>query len=1447
MNEMMVKKRKLVSGVLSVLLLLTLCLAIIPTPAASAAGLPLTEDFESYGNATSGYTSPVASTSTSTQPWKSVVGGSTTWSMDEEAASGGATQNHFLRQTDATTGITYVVTNDQWGAATPTIQSSDLTLSGKLKVTGANSTYAGLVARYSGSGTTATYYRFTMKKNSSSYQFYLEKVTGNTKISVPQTAGTPNASGVSVTNTTLSTSFDSLGYLPVKLQVIQNTDGSLTLQGYYGSTLILSGTDTTPYTSGQVGVYSYAGATAFDDIQVELKTAKEDFESYGNATSGYTSPVGSASTSAQPWKTVVGGSTSWQMGEEAAAVGLNHFLKQTDTTTGVTYVLSNDQWGATTPAIQTGDLTLIGKLKITGANSTYAGLVARYSGSGATATYYRFTMKKNSSSYQFYLEKVTGSSKISVPQTAGTPNASGVSVTNTTLGLAFDSLGYLPVKLQVIQNTDGSLKLEGYYGSTLVLSGTDTAPYTSGQVGLYSYAGATAFDDITATATSGSTSSLTVPSAPTNVTTSLPSTGAVNITWTASSTATGYNVKMASSGSGPFTTMNASPIAATNYTVTGLSVGQTYYFVVSAVNTAGEGSNSSPAISATPQTIANPPVSVSNSTQLAQAINAASPGAVIELENGNYATFSITGKHGDASNPIVIKAKNKGMAVFNAGPIKFTDSSYITIQDMTFVMDSTASNWIRITGCNHMRITNNYFHSPSSATDATKSSWVYIDGWSSHHNQVDHNLMENKKDRGKFILFDGNRDTVAGTYEITQYDVVEYNIFRNTLPRQENESEGIRLGVTDLVHLNAYATIQYNIFDHVDSDPEYVSVKSGGNVIRYNYFIESLGEVSLRSGNGSSVYGNMFIGNGREVLPTNPDSRTLGTGGVRVYGQNHKVYNNYFQGLTGTEWDATIALTTGDNDNLTQPIPSNNHYIAKNIMIANNTLVDNKGGIELGFVRYGMAPQNVTFANNVVVGGQQELIKIMTPIPGLSWSGNIMFPQQGMPLITGNSAALTETEVKVAYPMMKEAVLNLSQADYAWLWTSSEYDRLRSISYKKLAANSPAINSSIGNYGSGGALSFVTEDVEREARAGVPDVGADEYTADPLTDLTAPSWSSGTPLSLGTVTPRQVTLSWPAANDDTNIVGYRIYRNGVLYDTTFANKNSYTATELLTGTSYTFKIEALDQANRTTASNTITAATPAMTGITISGVPASIALGGGVKQLQVTAHFADSSTEDATEAGAAFTSSQAGVVSVSSGGGITGVALGSATVSASYNGFTSSALTITVKTPSQTKKVVDADTYVDSVTSTNANTNYSTTTTMLIQTDGGKQVGYMKVAVPTLSGTVDTVQLRLYVASAQAGADLLLHGIATDSWDPTLITAANQPARAFTDVGAGDLPVTAGSYVTFDVTKYVQTQSDGTLSFRLSMVSDDNPATVYTREYTDLNKAPTLIFTTITP
>ena len=100
-----------------------------------------------------------------------------------------------------------------------------------------------------------------------------------------------------------------------------------------------------------------------------------------------------------------------------------------------------------------------------------------------------------------------------------------------------------------------------------------------------------------ASATPSATPSVpTAPAAPANLT----ATGGnqqVSLFWTASSGATSYNVKRSTASGGPYTTV-ASPTNA-SYSDTSVSNGTTYYYVVTAVNTAGESANSNQA-SATP-------------------------------------------------------------------------------------------------------------------------------------------------------------------------------------------------------------------------------------------------------------------------------------------------------------------------------------------------------------------------------------------------------------------------------------------------------------------------------------------------------------------------------------------------------------------------------------------------------------------------------------------------------------------------------------------------------------------------------------------------------------------------------------------------------------------------------------------------------------------------------
>jgi hypothetical protein len=88
----------------------------------------------------------------------------------------------------------------------------------------------------------------------------------------------------------------------------------------------------------------------------------------------------------------------------------------------------------------------------------------------------------------------------------------------------------------------------------------------------------------------------TPPAAPTNLAATAGNAQA-SLTWSASSNATSYHVKRATASGGPYTQI-AAPTAAT-YTDASLSNGTPYYYVVSALDSAGESANSAQA-TATP-------------------------------------------------------------------------------------------------------------------------------------------------------------------------------------------------------------------------------------------------------------------------------------------------------------------------------------------------------------------------------------------------------------------------------------------------------------------------------------------------------------------------------------------------------------------------------------------------------------------------------------------------------------------------------------------------------------------------------------------------------------------------------------------------------------------------------------------------------------------------------
>jgi len=99
----------------------------------------------------------------------------------------------------------------------------------------------------------------------------------------------------------------------------------------------------------------------------------------------------------------------------------------------------------------------------------------------------------------------------------------------------------------------------------------------------------------------------TAPATPTGLAANGGDTQAA-LSWNASATALGYNLKRSTISNGTFSVI-ASNLTMLSFTNTGLTDGTTYYYVVSATNTVGESTNSS-AVSVQPVSMVSAPLSM---------------------------------------------------------------------------------------------------------------------------------------------------------------------------------------------------------------------------------------------------------------------------------------------------------------------------------------------------------------------------------------------------------------------------------------------------------------------------------------------------------------------------------------------------------------------------------------------------------------------------------------------------------------------------------------------------------------------------------------------------------------------------------------------------------------------------------------------------------------------
>ncbi len=339
---------------------------------------------------------------------------------------------------------------------------------------------------------------------------------------------------------------------------------------------------------------------------------------------------------------------------------------------------------------------------------------------------------------------------------------------------------------------------------------------------------------------------------------------------------------------------------------------------------------------------------------LAEAARVAEGGDTLVFKSGKYTieqavTFA-AGEGGKPGRPVTICAEKAGSVVLEGNSTAFAfklGAANVIVSGFVFkVQDETA---VKLDGANHVRITRCEFR----LRETDSFDWLVITGKGSHHNRVDRCRFAGKRHPGNYITIDGDS---AG--QQSQYDRIDHNHFCDIRPRAKNEKEAIRVGWSEVSLSSGFTVLEHNYFERCDGDPEIISIKSCDNTVRCNTIVDSMGVLSLRHGNRNTVHSNVILGKKRP-----------GCGGIRIYGEDHRIYNNYLAHLTGERFDAALALTNGDMDNARPGTRLDAHFRPRRIEIVNNSLIDNTHSIEIGYPHLGKDPWRKSAARNPA--GQQ--------------------------------------------------------------------------------------------------------------------------------------------------------------------------------------------------------------------------------------------------------------------------------------------------------------------------------------------------------------------------------------------------------------------------------------------------------------------------------------------
>ncbi|WP_256434504.1 MULTISPECIES: chondroitinase-B domain-containing protein [unclassified Myxococcus] len=368
-------------------------------------------------------------------------------------------------------------------------------------------------------------------------------------------------------------------------------------------------------------------------------------------------------------------------------------------------------------------------------------------------------------------------------------------------------------------------------------------------------------------------------------------------------------------------------------------------------------------------------LSARNLNELRSMIASALPGDRIELADGAYTNADPieVSVQGTEKDPIVITAKTVGGAsIGGASSFLVEGASHVILRGfkLTHAVEE-GDVALRIVGSTHVRFTRNEF----AIKDTTSiSTWMRLEGAGSGNNRIDHNHFHDKKSSNVFLAVYG--DAPNGSTGMSQNDRIDHNFFQK-LTLDAEGGECLRIGDSKRGPISAHTVVEANLFEECNGDPEVISNKSSENVFRGNTLRNNKGSLVLRHGNKNVVDGNFILNN---------------AGGLRIYGHDHLITNNYIEGSTGTGAQGTIVLSSGCTEEDTGL--GTDCSVANRVTVAFNTLVGNGPThlvIGASDSRRPIPARDLRVENNLLVGEQGALVDFERAPDGFTAVGNMLW------------------------------------------------------------------------------------------------------------------------------------------------------------------------------------------------------------------------------------------------------------------------------------------------------------------------------------------------------------------------------------------------------------------------------------------------------------------------